>query len=173
MRSPVFFLHLCGLLVLSGCLSFEARLEERAQAIGASGAATWKYSGAVATPDRIEDIDHGHLDLSLLNAGWRFGVGGLTREDLQALANTLRLVLSGEAGDGDVSIRVDGTGLPPGNWERLPVGYDWIDLAEVDPALFDRIVGVYNRNLSKPGSARYYLGWAEIQRLRACKRINN
>jgi hypothetical protein len=136
---------------------------------GSSGAYNWKYSGAVPVPNRVEDIDHGHIDIGFLISAYKFGVGGLTPTDMAKLAGTFRKVLNGAAGANDVSTHVDGSGVPDMTWKRLPSGYDWIDLVEYDHSLLDKVVSVWNTWMTAPTSARYFLGWAEIQRVRACK----
>jgi hypothetical protein len=129
----------------------------------------WKYSGSVPLPDRVEDIDHGHIDIGFLISAYKHEVGNLTATDMKKLAGTFAKVLNGEAGPADVSTHVDGTGIPDQTWRRLPSGYDWIDLVEFDHALLDKVVTVWNKWMPWASNARYYLGWAEIQRIRACK----
>jgi hypothetical protein len=75
--------------------------------------------------------------------------------------------LNGQAGPGDVSHNVDGTGLPGDNYLRVSLGYDWIDLVDYDATLLDKTITMFNTYLQNPNSARFYLGWAEIQRKRS------
>jgi len=127
---------------------------------------TWNYGGARG--NGVEDTSHGHLDLSLLVSAKKYGLGGLTDTHMYRLAGTLHRVLNGAAGSNDVSYRVDGTGTPANNFDRVSVGYDWIDLVDYEPALFDQTVRVFNTHMANPTSARFYLGWAEILRKRKC-----
>jgi hypothetical protein len=127
----------------------------------------WDYGGA-RTNTGMEDTSHGHLDLSLVVWAKNFGLGGLTNSDMTTLAGTLQKVFNGAAGPNDVSTQVDGSGLPSSNWDRVSVGYDWIELADWDPTLFDKTVTVFNTYMSNPTASRFYLGWAEIQRKKAC-----
>jgi hypothetical protein len=93
-----------------------------------------------------------------------FGIGGLTNADMTLLVGTMKHVLNGQAGPGDVSHNVDGTGLPGDNYLRVSLGYDWIDLVDYDATLLDKTITMFNTYLQNPTSARFYLGWAEIQR---------
>jgi hypothetical protein len=126
----------------------------------------WDYGGARGSG--IEDTSHGHLDLSLILWAKNFGLGGLTSTDMTRLTATMQKVLNGQAGSSDVSHNVDGTGLPGDNYLRVAVGYDWIDLVDYDPTLLDKTIKVFNAYMPNPSSARFYLGWAEIQRKKSC-----
>jgi hypothetical protein len=133
-----------------------------------NGAYTWQYDGCQTSMSILEDVSHGHIDLSLLIWAYRFGLGGLSYTDMSRLSSTLATVLNGAAGPGDASLHVDGSGLPATSWDRAPVGYDWIDLSEYDPALLDQVIGVYNTHLVDEPGARFFLGWAELQRVTGC-----
>jgi hypothetical protein len=126
----------------------------------------WDYGGARGSG--IEDVSHAHLDLSHLLWARQFGLGGLTSTDMTRLAATMQHVLNGQAGSNDVSHNVDGTGLPGDNYLRVSIGYDWIDLVDYDSTLLDKTIKVFNTYMSNPTSARFYLGWAEIQRKKSC-----
>jgi len=126
----------------------------------------WDYGGARGSG--IEDTSHGHLDLSHLVWAYQFGLGGLTSTDMARLAGTARVILS-SAGANDVSTRVDGTGLAGTNdYERVSIGYDWIDLVDYDQTLLDKVINVFNAHMSAPSSARFFFGWAEILRKKNC-----
>jgi hypothetical protein len=131
------------------------------------GAARWDYAGARSNTG-TEDITHGHLDLSLLVSARKAGLGGLTETDMMTLAGALRKVLNGGAGPNDVWTLIDGTGKPASNWGRVDIGYDWIELSDYDPALFDKVVKVFNTYMANPSASRFYFGWAEILRKKAC-----
>lgn len=126
----------------------------------------WDYGGA-RTNSGMEDTNHAHVDLSLVVWARKFGIGGLNDTDMQRLAGTMQKILSG-AGSNNVSLLVDGTGLPTSNWDRVSVGYDWIELADYDPTLFDKTVRVFNTYMSVPEGSRFFLGWAEIMRKKSC-----
>lgn len=126
----------------------------------------WDYGGARGSG--IEDTSHAHLDLSHLVWAKQFGLGGLTNTDMTRLANTMQKVLNGAAGPNDVSHAVNGTGLAGDNYLRVSVGYDWIDLVDYDATLLDKTIKVFNTFMPNPSSARFYLGWAEIQRKKHC-----
>lgn len=130
----------------------------------------WRYGGA-RTNTGMEDTNHAHIDLSLLIWARNAGIGGLTDTDMQHLAATMQKVLNGAAGPNDVSWGVDGGGLPANNWDRVSVGYDWIELADYDPSLFDKTVRVFNTYMANPEGSRFFLGWAEILRKRSCVRL--
>jgi hypothetical protein len=131
-----------------------------------NGAYDWDYGGSRGSG--IEDTSHGHLDLHHLLWAKNFNLGGLTDTDMTRLTGTMKKVLSGAAGPSDVSHNVDGTGLPGDNYLRVSVGYDWIDLVDYDRTLLDKTIKVFNTYLQNPNSARFYLGWAEIQRKNSC-----
>jgi hypothetical protein len=131
-----------------------------------NNAYNWDYGGARGSG--IEDVSHAHLDLSHLLWAKQFGLGGLTSTDMTRLAATMQKVLNGQAGSNDVSHNVDGTGLPGDNYLRVSIGYDWIDLVDYDATLLDKTIKVFNTYMSNPSSARFYLGWAEIQRKKSC-----
>ena len=130
-----------------------------------NNAYNWDYGGARGSG--IEDTSHGHLDLQHILWAKNFNLGGLTNADMTLLVGTMKKVLNGQAGANDVSHNVDGTGLPGDNYLRVSVGYDWIDLADYDATLLDKTITVFNTYMSNPTSARFYLGWAEIQRKRS------
>ncbi|MFZ2983809.1 MAG: choice-of-anchor D domain-containing protein [Minisyncoccia bacterium] len=133
--------------------------------VRANGSAyVWDYGGA-RTGTGIEDTSHGHLDLSLLVWAKNFGQGGLTNTDMASLAATMQKVLSSTYG---VALRVDGTGAPTSNYDRMPVGYDWIELVDYDSTLLDKVVKVFNSYLPNPSESRSFLGWAEILRKKNC-----
>jgi hypothetical protein len=127
----------------------------------------WDYGGARPNTG-VEDISHAHLDLSLIVWARAFGLGGLTETDMQNLAGTMHGIFLGDGPAIDVAMHVDGTSKAYNNWFRVPVGYDWIDLSDVDPVLYDKTVQVFNAHIPVPTSARFFLGWAEILRKRAC-----
>jgi hypothetical protein len=131
-----------------------------------NNAYVWDYGGARGSG--IEDTSHGHLDLQFLLWAKQFNLGGLNSTDMTRLTATMQKVLNGAAGSSDVSHNVDGSGLPGDNYLRVSVGYDWIDLVDYDPTLLDKTIKVFNAYMSNPTSARFYLGWAEIQRKRSC-----
>ena len=136
----------------------------------------WNYGGARPnTPSRygvvIEDTDHAHIDLSLVITAHQFGLGGLTDVDMHRLAGTVRVVLNDGAGVNNVWKFIDGTVPAGGPWDRASVGYDWIELADYDPTLFEKTVKVFNQYLSAEEGSRFYLGWAEIQRKRNCTEL--
>ena len=127
----------------------------------------WDYGGARPNTG-VEDTSHAHLDLSLMVWAKYFGLGGLTDTDMRSLAATMNAVLRESDGQFDVALKIDGTGLPSSNWDRVSIGYDWIELSDYDPSLFDKIVSVFNKYMSSPAASRFYLGWAEILRKRGC-----
>jgi hypothetical protein len=103
----------------------------------------WNYGGARG--GAIEDIGHGHMDLSLINWAYKFGLGGLTSTDMSRLASTAQLVLS-NGGTNYVSAAVDGGGVPA-LWDASPIGFDWIDLADYDPTILNKVINVYNAKM--------------------------
>lgn len=127
----------------------------------------WDYGGARPNTG-VEDTSHAHLDLSLIVWARYFGLGGLTDADMRSLAATMQAVLRGSDGQFEVALKTDGTGLASSNWDRVPIGYDWIELSDYDPALFDKIVSIFNRYMANPTASRFYLGWAEILRKKSC-----
>ncbi len=131
-----------------------------------NNAYNWDYGGARGSG--IEDVSHAHLDLSHILWAKQFGLGGLTSTDMTHLTATMQKVLNGAAGSSDVSHNVDGTGLPGDNYLRVSIGYDWIDLVDYDATLLDKTINVFNKYMASPSSARFYLGWAEIQRKKHC-----
>jgi hypothetical protein len=130
----------------------------------------WNYGGARtdSVSVRTEDTSHAHVDLSLLITARQFGLGGLTDVDMHRLAGTMRVVLNDGAGLNNVWKIIDGTQPADGPWDRVSVGYDWIELADYDPTLFDKTVKVFNQYLTDERGSRFFLGWAEIQRKRNC-----
>jgi hypothetical protein len=131
-----------------------------------NNAYNWDYGGARGSG--MEDTSHGHLDLHHILWAKNFGLGGLTNTDMTHLTGTMRQVLNGAAGPNDVAHNVDGSGLPGDNYLRVSIGYDWIDLVDYDPTLLDKTIKVFNTYMPDPSSARFYLGWAEIQRKKSC-----
>lgn len=136
------------------------------------GAYKWRYGGCrsdIAGPhgSLTEDTNHSHIDLSLLVWANRFQLGGIDAKVMNGLIGSLDRILSG-AGSDNVALHVDGTGAPGSDWDRMPVGYDWIDLAQTSPAVLDKIIRVYNKYLADDSGSRAMLGWAEILRYTHC-----
>jgi hypothetical protein len=129
----------------------------------------WDYGGCLE--GGMEDIDHAHLDLSLVIWAKKFDLGGLTTTDMTRLAGTMHKVLSSDADPNDTSATVDGLGVPQSNWDRVPVGFDWIDLTEYDPTLLDGTIQIYNTHLTDETGSRFFLGWAEILRWINCVQL--
>jgi hypothetical protein len=137
-----------------------------------NGFYTWRYGGCrtdSAGPygSLIEDTNHSHIDLSLLVWANRFKIGGIDAKVMSGLVGTLDRILNG-AGANDVARHVDGTGAPASDWDRFPIGYDWIDLAQTNPAVLDKVIRIYNRYLADDTNSRSMLGWAEILRYSHC-----
>ncbi|MGB8339631.1 MAG: CBM35 domain-containing protein [Burkholderiales bacterium] len=138
-----------------------------------NNAYVWDYSGAVNSASNgtgVEDNDHAHADIRLLVAARAHGMGGLTDADMALLGGTLSRTI----GDGTIWFRVDGTGninldgQPLNAWDKVAIGFDWIDLAANNPALLDKVVSAWNQNgLSNNTGSRFFLGMAEIMRIKA------
>lgn len=139
-----------------------------------NGAYLWRYEGG-RPGIGYEDTNHGHIDLTFLISARKFNVGGLTDADMVKLAATLKNnILIDQAQSSDVAPDIDGSGLPSTkdfqarNYERVGIGYDWIDLADYDPAVMNKVVDVFNRYMSNFDGPRGALAWAEIQRKNSC-----
>lgn len=129
-----------------------------------SGAYVWNYSGSVINGEPVEDNDHGHLDLRMLVAAKKHNIGGITDADIALLGGTLAKVI----GSGGIAHFVDGTGATSDAWSKVAVAIDWIDLAENNPALLDKVVSAYNQNgMQNNLGSRFFLGMAELQRVKA------
>lgn len=138
------------------------------------GAYLWRYEGG-RPGHGYEDINHGHVDMSFLIAARKFNVGNLRDSDMLRLAATLKNnILNDRLGLVDVAPEIDGAGLSrpmsnkSRNYERVGIGYDWIDLADYDPGILDKVVKVFNKHMIDFNSARAALGWAEILRKSHC-----
>lgn len=108
---------------------------------------------------KVEDIGHGHIDVGFLLLAYNYSIGGLNVDDVVHLTNTW--VQNVYLGNGQLAVRVDGSGLSNETWNA---GFDWIDLAEFDPSVLDIAIEVYESQHSTPGWGRPFLGWAEILR---------
>jgi hypothetical protein len=131
-----------------------------------SGSYQWRYSGG-RTDGPIEDTNHAHVDLTFLVAANNFKIGGLTDTNMGKIASTLknRVIQPNDF----VAPNIDGTGTPADNWQRVSVGYDWIDFTDYDPAILGKVVSVFNHYMSSGfDTMRGALGWAEIQRKNSC-----
>lgn len=104
----------------------------------------------------VEDFGHSHIDLSFFTIAYRYGL--MAEAEMKRLANTLTQKLY--KGDGNVAGYVDGSGTGTGYY----AGFDWIDLAPVNPRVFDIAKEIYSRHYAEPSWARPFLGWAEILR---------
>jgi hypothetical protein len=132
------------------------------------GGYLWRYEGG-RPGNAYEDTNHGHVDMSFLISAGKFHIGGLTDADMLKMAATLKnKILNGQPGPNDVAVRIDGTVLPSSSYDRVTPGYDWIDLADYDPAILGKVVNVFNRYLTNFNVARGSLGWAEILRKNSC-----
>ena len=109
----------------------------------------------------VEDTTHSHIDMSFFNIAFQRGL--MTDEEMNRLANTFTGKIY--KGDGNVAGYVDGSGSGDG----FNAGFDWIDLARVNPGILDIAREVYTRHYLKPTWARPFLGWAEILRWKAGK----
>lgn len=133
-----------------------------------NGGYLWRYEGG-RTGSGYEDTNHGHVDMSFLISAGEFQIGGMTDADMVKIAATLKnRILNGQPGPNDVAPEIDGSGLPSSNYERVSVGYDWIDLADYDSAVLTKVVNVFNRYMSNFNVPRGALGWAEILRKNSC-----
>jgi hypothetical protein len=109
----------------------------------------------------VEDFDHSHIDLLFFTIAFQHGL--MSRAEMNRLANTLTEKIY--KGAGGTAAYVDGSGSGDGYY----AGFDWIDLAQVDPKVLDIAREVYTRRYSKPTWARPFLGWAEILRWSSAK----
>jgi hypothetical protein len=133
-----------------------------------NGGYLWRYEGA-RPGNGYEDTNHGHVDVSFLYAAGKFHIGGLTDTDMAKIAATFKnRILNGQPGPNDVSVVIDGTGVPSSNYDRVTAGYDWIDYADYDPVLLSKVVNVFNRTMTTFNVARGAHGWAEILRKNSC-----
>ncbi len=128
----------------------------------------WRYEGG-RPGYGWEDTNHGHVDISFLVAARKFNVGGLTDADMRKLAVTLKSkIIDSRPEISDVAPDINGVSLSTNNYERVSVGYDWIDLADFDPAVLGNVVNVFNKHMLDFDVARGALGWAEILRKNSC-----
>jgi hypothetical protein len=132
------------------------------------GGYLWRYEGG-RPGNAYEDTNHGHVDMSFLISAGKFHIGGLTDADMVKMAATLKnKILNGQPGPNDVAVVIDGSGMPSSGYDRVTPGYDWIDLADYDPAILGKVVNVFNRYMTNFNVARGSLGWAEILRKNSC-----
>jgi hypothetical protein len=126
----------------------------------------WNYNFRQANPI-VEDFNHAHFDVSFFILAYRRGLE-LTEEDMLRFANTLTENIHQE--NGQLTWFIDGTNdrSQDSYW---PIGFDWIDLAEFNPSIFEIAKDFYANNYSNPTWSRPFLGWAEI--LRWSRMMNN
>ena len=123
-----------------------------------NGSYVWDYA-PYGDASRVEDVGHGHIDAGFLWLAYNRSVGDLTTEDMVRLAKTW--TQNAYLGNGELAALIDGSGTTKNEWNA---GFDWIDLAELDPTVLDIAVEVYDKHYQEPTWSRPFLGWAEILR---------
>jgi len=118
----------------------------------------WEYNFRAKNPV-AEDFNHAHIDLSFFVTAYYCGLN-FSETDMLRFANTLTKKIYR---DGELSWFIDGTNDPSKN-SYWPIGFDWLDLAEFDPAIFVIAEAYYQKNYPSPNWARPFLGWAELLR---------
>jgi hypothetical protein len=119
----------------------------------------WDYHPQQPSVGGVEDFNHAHIDLSFVVLAYKRGLN-LTRDDMRRFANTLNQMY---LGNGEITWKVDGTQTNTAK-NYWPIGFDWIDLAEFDPAVLNIAKTVYAKHYPNPTWSRPFLGWAEILR---------
>lgn len=124
-----------------------------------NNAYVWDYSPRA--PRQVEDVVHGHVDLSLVTLLWREGSKQLNDSIMQTFAN---VVSNGFwAGNGDIYNYVDGSnGLATGS-APLSIAYDYIDFTPWDETILDKAEAVLVKHAKSPWS-RPMLGWSNVLR---------
>lgn len=131
-----------------------------------NGVSVWNYDPNNPGLD-IEDVNHGHMDLAFLVLAYKHGI--LSADDMSSVAVlfTDRIYQN----DKRIATQINGNDIVdinPGGAENFAVdtGYDWLDLCEFDPSVFDKVEQIYKVNYPTPTWSRPFLGWANILRWR-------
>lgn len=125
----------------------------------------WKYNFRNENSP-VEDFNHGHLDISFLVLACQLGLD-ISKDEMAHLANTLTQNIL--RNDGSLNWFIDGN-TEQNQDSFWPIGFDWIDLTEFSPQIFEIAKTYYSKNYPTPTWARPFLGWAEI--LRWQKKMN-
>lgn len=116
----------------------------------------WSYVEEGRTLRHVEDTAHGGYDVLLMCRAWSSGRYGLTRQQIEPLANTALHVLN--RGGGQFAWRIDGTGAAR---DYLPGTY--LYLVEFKPALYDIVAPANLKRASRPETGARLL-WAKHYR---------
>ena len=163
----------CALLLLDKVKGGVPEYRQKAAAILAwwkahlrelsDGTLDWDYDlqdgRARTTATGSQDVNHAHLDLSFLILSHHAGLD-VSNEVLRKCAETFMNIVY--LGDGKIAWSIDGKDRSEEHY--YPAGYDWIDLAELEPQVLDIAQEVYQKHYPTPTWARPFLGWAEILR---------
>ncbi len=85
----------------------------------------WDYELYDATSGQgVEDMGHGHVDMSFLAIAPLFGIKGITQEDMTYFTNSYRRTYQG---NGVFFEEMDATGYMQ-QYDHFDMGYDWIDV---------------------------------------------
>ncbi|MEM6398132.1 MAG: T9SS type A sorting domain-containing protein [Bacteroidota bacterium] len=122
----------------------------------------WHYHPR--SPNYIEDVGHGSVDLSLVTLMWEEGSDLLDDEIMQKFANVVSNNLWD--GDGDIHEYVDGTGQANGS-TNYAIAYDYIDFAPWDTTIVDKAEQTLLKHAANTSAwSRPMLGWSNILRWR-------
>lgn len=123
---------------------------------------SWNYTG-LRTQQIIEDSGHGGQDIYFYNLAAKSYPLIFTAVDTQRLARTTKRML---AINGDVYFRVDGTEPTQLPYNKVNLGYDWIDFSFIDAQVLERIIPAINQ-IVYTGGARFFRAAADILRVKA------
>ena len=113
----------------------------------------WYGKGRIGYPAR-EDVSHGAIDIGFAVLAGRRGLV-FSKVDLEALAKTFLLHIAKEGG---FAKKVDGSGEERGDLACL-----WLDLAEVEPAIWHRCRDALG-NLGRPPEAYTFSAYAKLMK---------
>lgn len=139
---------------------FKAHVRIVSSAVGQSY--EWDYELTTSGSGQgVEDMGHGHVDMSFLSLALRFGVHGVDTADMELLANTYRRAYQG---NGVFFEEMDATGTMA-SYDHYDMGYDWINVMEYtkDSTLLNIAKTTLTTQYSSSW-ARSMLMWANIMR---------
>lgn len=137
---------------------FKAHVRKVSSAVGQSY--EWDYELVNGGSGQgVEDMGHGHVDMSFLALALRLGVHGVDTADMTLLANTYRRAYQG---NGVFFEEMDATGTMA-SYDHYDMGYDWIDVMEYTQD--STLLNIAKTTLATQYSsswARSMLMWANI-----------
>ncbi|CAM2987173.1 hypothetical protein [Rariglobus hedericola] len=127
--------------------------------------AVWQYApldNLAANHNKLEDVNHAAVTLSLIEEAYRIGGYGITTSHVSRLVQTFNLFYNPTAKDVDNFI--DGSGTVQGSGpQTASIGTkSWLWLSQFDPTIATKVRATYNQYFTVNNSAQALSAWANL-----------